>query len=89
MHALSCYIGLNNPALSRLWCFLKDTEFTTCNNVISGFVKTLWKKGRRLDKTEHCASITEDDFNTNKVTLDPNTPDGLVKKVWFNVQETS
>ena len=54
-------------------------------NQCEGAVKTLWKKGR-LDKMVHHASITEDDFSIIKAALDPNTPDGPVKILWFDVQ---
>ncbi|KAJ4939229.1 hypothetical protein JOQ06_028685, partial [Pogonophryne albipinna] len=44
----------------------------------------LRKKG--LDTSVHHSSITEDDFKAIKQVLDPKTPEGLVNKVWFDVQ---
>ncbi|KAK1904332.1 ATP-dependent helicase/nuclease subunit A [Dissostichus eleginoides] len=92
LYGLSSYIGLraglnrqiNDPPLSLSWSLLKDTEFTTCNNVFIGVVKILRKKG--LYTSVHHSSVTEDDFNAIKQVLDPNTPEGLVNKVWFDVQ---
>ncbi|KAF3859119.1 hypothetical protein F7725_021518 [Dissostichus mawsoni] len=92
LYGLSSYIGLraglnrhiNDPPLSLSWSVLKDTEFTTCNNVFIGVVKMLRKKG--LDTSVHHSSITEDDFKAIKQVLDPKTPEGLVNKVWFDVQ---
>ncbi|KAK1903612.1 putative exonuclease domain containing protein, partial [Dissostichus eleginoides] len=91
LYGLSSYIGLraglnrhiNDPPLSLSWSVLKDTEFTTCNNVFTGVVKMLRKKG--LDTSVHHSSITEDDFKAIKQVLDPKTPEGLVNKVWFDV----
>lgn len=91
-YGLSSYIGLraglnrhiNDPPLSLSWCLLKDTEFTTSNNVFTGVVKMLRKKG--LDTTAHHSSITDSDFNAIKRILNPNTPEGLVNKVWFDIQ---
>ncbi|KAI9516450.1 hypothetical protein NQZ68_015951, partial [Dissostichus eleginoides] len=61
LYGLSSYIGLraglnrhiNDPPLSLSWSLLKDTEFTTCNNVFTGVVK-MWRnkgldQGRRLE----------------------------------------
>ncbi|KAF3836227.1 hypothetical protein F7725_028785 [Dissostichus mawsoni] len=92
LYGLSSYIGLraglnrhiNDPPLSLSWSVLKDTETTTCNNVFIGVVKMLRKKG--LDTSVHHSSITEDDFKAIKQVLDPKTPEGLVNKVWFDVQ---
>lgn len=44
----------------------------------------LRKKG--LDTTVHHTSITDADFNAIKRVLNPNTPVGLVNKVWFDTQ---
>ncbi|KAI4830684.1 hypothetical protein KUCAC02_002300, partial [Chaenocephalus aceratus] len=83
LYGLSSYIGLraglnrhiNYPPLGLSWSLLKDTEFTTCNNVFIGVVKMLRKKG--LDTSVHHSSITEDDFKAIKQVLDPKTPEGL------------
>lgn len=92
LYGLSSYIGLraglnryvNDPPLGLSWCLLKDTEFTTSFNVFTGVVKMLRKKG--LDTTVHHTSITDADFYAIKRVLKPNTPAGLVNKVWFDTQ---
>ena len=52
-YAISSYVGLraginrylNDPPLSRAWCIMKDSEFTTSNNVFNGLVKSLRRSG--------------------------------------------
>ncbi|XP_056101432.1 uncharacterized protein LOC130080159 [Rhinichthys klamathensis goyatoka] len=77
---------LNDSPLSLSWCLMRDSEFTSSNNVFVGVVKTMRREGR--DKTEHHTSISTKDFSTIKLSdaLNPNTPEGLVNKVWFDVQ---
>ncbi|KAJ8356665.1 hypothetical protein SKAU_G00194590 [Synaphobranchus kaupii] len=91
-YGISSYIslrsGLNrhvsDPPLSLCWCLMKDSAFTSSNNVFVGVVKTLRRQGR--DTTEHHPSISASDFNTIKSSLDPTKPEGLIRKVWFDVQ---
>ncbi|XP_059912177.1 uncharacterized protein LOC132461148 [Gadus macrocephalus] len=91
-YGLSSFIGLraginryiNDPPLSLSWCLIKNTDFTTSNNVFTGVVKTMRKKG--LDTTVHHLAICEEDLNAMKKSLDPGTAGGLVDKVWFDVQ---
>lgn len=75
---------LNDPPLSRCWCLMKDSAFTTANSVFVGVVKTLKRQGH--DKAAHRGSIDATDLATIKASLDPTTPGGLVMKVWFDVQ---
>ena len=75
---------LNDPPVSRSWCLMKDSAFTTSNSVFLGVVKTLRRQGQ--DKSQHHGSIDPDDLATIKASLDPSTPGGLVMKVWFDVQ---
>lgn len=65
---------------------MRDTEFTTSNNVFVGVVKTMRRAGQ--DTTKHHSSISENDLRTIKSSkaLDPTTPEGLVNKVWFDLQ---
>ncbi len=65
---------------------MQNTEFTTTNNVLSGFIKFLRRAGH--DKTEHHARITNKDLVVLRKleAMNPNTPRGLVNKVWFNIQ---
>lgn len=65
---------------------MKDPEFITSNNVLIGVVKKLRRQGH--DKSSHHSAISEADFEKikNSPALNPNTPEGLVNKVWFDVQ---
>ena len=93
-YGLSSYIGLraalnrhlNDPPISKSWCLLNDSEFATSNNVFSGVIKQLRREGR--DKTTHHQALSESDLAKIKHSdaLNPNTPVGLVNKVWFDVQ---
>ncbi|XP_061572839.1 activating transcription factor 7-interacting protein 1 isoform X2 [Cololabis saira] len=92
LYGLSSYTGIraglnryvSDPPLSLSWCLLKDKEFKTSNNVFAGVVNMLRKNG--LDTIVHHTSITNADLNTIKRVLNPNTPTGLVNKVWFDTQ---
>lgn len=61
-----------------------DPEFITSSNVL--VEKKLCREER--DKTSHHQALTMADFQTIKHSqaLDLNTPEGLVSKVWFDVQ---
>ncbi|KAJ4925680.1 hypothetical protein JOQ06_018401, partial [Pogonophryne albipinna] len=93
-YAISTYVGLraginrfvNDPPYSRAWCLMKDNEFTTSNNVFSGLIKSLRRAGQ--DKTEHHPAITNEDLEILRKSraMDPNTPRGLLNKVWFDTQ---
>ncbi|KAJ4922588.1 hypothetical protein JOQ06_021656 [Pogonophryne albipinna] len=93
-YAISTYVGLraginrfvNDPPYSRAWCLMKDNEFTTSNNVFSGLIKSLRRAGQ--DKTEHHPAITNEDLEILRKSraMDPNTPQGLLNKVWFDTQ---
>lgn len=65
---------------------MRDSEFTSSNNVFVGVIKTIRREGR--DKMEHHTPISTEDFSTIKLSdeLNPYTPEGLVNKVWFDVQ---
>ncbi|XP_033967458.1 zinc finger MYM-type protein 3-like [Pseudochaenichthys georgianus] len=65
---------------------MKDNEFTTSNNVFSGLIKSLRRAGQ--DKTEHHPAITNEDLEILRKSraMDPNTPRGLLNKVWFDTQ---
>ncbi len=81
-YSISSYVGLraginrfiNDPPLSRAWCLMQDTEFTTSNNIFSGLINH--------------AVITEEDLVVLRKSeaMNPNTPRGLVNKVWFDIQ---
>ncbi|XP_034093410.1 zinc finger MYM-type protein 4-like [Gymnodraco acuticeps] len=93
-YAISTYVSLraginrfvNDPPYSRAWCLMKDNEFTTSNNVFSGLIKSLRRAGQ--DKTEHHPAITNEDLEILRKSraMDPNTPRGLLNKVWFDIQ---
>uniref|UniRef100_A0A668AW89 ZMYM2-like/QRICH1 C-terminal domain-containing protein n=1 Tax=Myripristis murdjan TaxID=586833 RepID=A0A668AW89_9TELE len=93
-YAIGSYIGLraginrymNDPPLSQAWCLMQDTEFTSSNNVLSGLIKTLRRAGH--DKSQHHPAITEEDIKIlrNSAAMNPKTPQGLVNKVWFDIQ---
>ncbi len=53
---------------------MQNTEFTTTNNVLSGFKKFLRRAGH--DKTEHHARITNKDLVVLRKleAMNPNTP---------------
>ena len=55
---INCYV--NDPPLSRAWCLMQDTEFTTSNTVFSRVIKSLRRAGH--NKTEHHAVITKEDL---------------------------
>ena len=63
---------LDRP-LSRAWCLIQDTEFTTSNNMFSGLIKSL----RR--------AITEEDLVVLRKSeaMNPNTMQGLVNNLWL------
>lgn len=77
---------MNDPPPPCTRSIMKDSEFTTSNNVFSGLLKFLRKAGH--DKTQHHSTITEDDLIIlrNSEAMNPNTPQGLVHKVWFDIQ---
>ncbi|XP_035602844.2 zinc finger MYM-type protein 3-like [Oncorhynchus keta] len=93
-YCIPSYIGIragvnrfiNLPPLSRSWCLMKDSEFTSSNNVFLGVLKKLRREGR--DKTTHPKVITAQDLEIlqNSTVLSPYTPRGLVNKVWFDIQ---
>lgn len=65
---------------------MQDNEFTTSNNVFSGLIKFLRRAGH--NKTDYRPVITDEDLIIlrNSEAINPNTPRGLVNKVWFNIQ---
>uniref|UniRef100_A0A4W5NVZ4 ZMYM2-like/QRICH1 C-terminal domain-containing protein n=1 Tax=Hucho hucho TaxID=62062 RepID=A0A4W5NVZ4_9TELE len=93
-YCIPSYIGIragvnrfiNLPPLSRSWCLMKDSEFTSSNNVFIGVLKKIRREGR--DKTTHPKVIKAQDLEIlqNSTVLSPYTPRGLVNKVWFDIQ---
>ncbi|KAM9490401.1 uncharacterized protein ACWYII_003107 [Salvelinus alpinus] len=93
-YCIPSYIGIragvnrfiNLPPLSRAWCLMKDSEFTSSNNVFIGVLKKIRREGR--DKTTHPKVIKAQDLEIlqNSTVLSPYTPRGLVNKVWFDIQ---
>ncbi|XP_035634719.1 uncharacterized protein LOC118389092 isoform X2 [Oncorhynchus keta] len=93
-YCIPSYIGIragvnrfiNLPPLSRAWCLMKDSEFTSSNNVFIGVLKKIRREGR--DKTTHPKVIKAQDLEIlqNSPVLSPYTPRGLVNKVWFDIQ---
>ncbi|XP_076842064.1 uncharacterized protein LOC143486104 isoform X4 [Brachyhypopomus gauderio] len=93
-YGFSSYVGLraglnryiNEPPLCLSWYIMKDSEFATSNNVFVGVLKKLRREGQ--DKSIHYPAISDEDFVKikNSEALSPNTPAGLVNKVWFDVQ---
>ncbi|XP_055076574.2 zinc finger MYM-type protein 4 isoform X2 [Misgurnus anguillicaudatus] len=77
---------INDPPINRILCLWKDPEFTSSNNVFVEVIKKLRRE--RRDKTAHHPALTEADYNKirHSPVLNPNTPEGLVNKVWFDVQ---
>uniref|UniRef100_A0A8C9XGL7 ZMYM2-like/QRICH1 C-terminal domain-containing protein n=1 Tax=Sander lucioperca TaxID=283035 RepID=A0A8C9XGL7_SANLU len=63
-----------------------DSEFTTSNRVFKSIVKTHRKNGQ--DKAKHHPHVTEADLKLlrESTALSPDTPLGLVSKVWFDLQ---
>ena len=92
-YSISSYVGLragincyvNDPPLSRAWCLMQDTEFTTSNNVFSRVIKSLRRAGH--NKTEHHAVITKEDLVSFK-KVGGNESSCIVKRkerrVWEN-----
>ncbi|XP_045069320.1 uncharacterized protein LOC121572346 [Coregonus clupeaformis] len=93
-YCIPSYIGIragvnrfiNLPPLSRAWCLMKDSEFTSSNNVFIGVLKKIRREGRV--KTTHPKVIKAQDLEIlqNSTVLSPYTPRGLVNKVWFDIQ---
>lgn len=65
---------------------MQDSEFTMSNNVFSGRIKFLRRAGH--DNTERHPAISEENLTIlrNSEAMNPNTPWGLVNKVWFNIR---
>lgn len=94
MYGISSYAGLraglnrhiNESPFSRAWNLMQDTEFTAANNMFKGVLKLLRKAGR--DRTQHHPAISPGDLNTLRASaaLQPNSPKGLLYKVWFDIQ---
>lgn len=56
--------GFNRYINILSWCLMKDSGFTTSNNVFVGKVKQLWQQGK--DKTQHHAYISQQDYEKIK-----------------------
>ena len=63
------------------------SEFSTSNTVYSAVVTDLKKKG--LGSVDQKPAICPEDlfkmYDPSNVALDPNTPTGLLNKIWFDV----
>lgn len=94
MYGISSYAGLraglnrhiNEPPVGRAWNLMQDTEFTAANNVFRGILKQIRKAGK--DRSNHHPIISPGDLNILKTSaaLQPNSPKGLLHKVWFDIQ---
>lgn len=92
MYGVSSYAGLRaglNRHLNergRVWNIMQDPEFTAANNVFKGILKQIRRAGR--DRANHHPPISPADFEILKTShvLQPNTPKGLLYKVWFDIQ---
>lgn len=64
-----------------------DSDFTTSNNVYQAVLTDLKKKG--LGSVEHKPNICQEDlqklYDPSNVATNPDTPSGLLHKVWFDV----
>lgn len=77
---------LRRAPVSRSWNLIQDPEFTSANSVFKGVVKEIRGAGR--DKTAHHPPISPEDPRILKhsASLSPDSPKGLLNKVWYDVQ---
>ena len=93
-YSVSSYAGLraginrfiNDPPFSRCWSVICDSEFSSSNAVFIAMMKQIRKEGG--DTSTHHSAISEADFLKIKTSsaLSPETPCGLLHKVWFDIQ---
>lgn len=77
---------INDPPYRRNFNIMRDSEFNSANNVFLATLKKLKKEGK--DATESHPAISPVDMQKLKKSkvLNTNTPDGLIRTVWFNIQ---
>ncbi|KAJ1159373.1 hypothetical protein NDU88_012040 [Pleurodeles waltl] len=77
---------INDPPYRRNFNIMRDSEFNSANNVFLATLKKLKKEGK--DATDSHPAISPVDMQKLKKSkvLNTNTPDGLIRTVWFNIQ---
>ena len=88
-YSIASYIALRSGISRHLSTFnvKNSVSFKSSNDVFKSVIKDLWKKGK--DTSQHHPPISDRPTAAYEVTseaLSINTAQGLVRKVWFDVQ---